>query len=123
MLIGSRFEMLGRLIPGPIVQADWFPVRVRWLSQADWFPVRVRWLSVRGLRLVLIGSRFEGLLSAGFRADSVRGLRLVLIGSRFEGLLSAGFRADWFPEPEPNPEPGTESDDLGADWLTEPGTG
>ena len=61
MLIGSRFEMLGRLIPGPIVQADWFPVRVRWLS--------------------------------------VRGLRLVLIGSRFEGLLSAGFRADWFPEP------------------------
>ena len=50
-------EMLGRLIPGPIVQADWFPVRVRWLS-------------VRGLRLVLIGSRFEGLLSAGFRADS-----------------------------------------------------
>ena len=52
-----------------------------------------------------------------------RGLRLVLIGSRFEGLLSAGFRADWFPEPEPNPEPGTESDDLGADWLTEPGTG
>ena len=89
-------EMLGRLIPGPIVQADWFPVRVRWLSQADWFPVRVRWLSVRGLRLVLIGSRFEG-------------------------LLSAGFRADWFPEP--NPEPGTESDDLGADWLTEPGAG
>ena len=78
-------EMLGRLIPGSIVQADWFPVRVRWLS--------------------------------------VRGLRLVLIGSRFEGLLSAGFRADWFPEPEPNPEPGTESDDLGADWLTEPGAG
>ena len=47
----------------------------------------------------------------------------MLIGSRFEGLLSAGFRADWFPEPEPNPEPGTESDDLGADWLTEPGAG